>query len=56
MLKWCRVKKRHGNAVLNGADLGTESPVVKVEVIRDEDLRLSKPVFKRKLLSAKERK
>lgn len=50
MLKWCRIRKRTGNATLYGNDLGAESAKVKVTVLTDEDLKLPRPSIPKTLI------
>ena len=54
-MKWCKIKKRKTNVIYMGVDLGSESPHVDVNIIREEDFHLPKPQMPRILLSVKGR-
>lgn len=53
MLKWVKIKKRTGNAVLHGVNLG-EKPHVEVTVRRLEDIQLPRPQFRRSFVKPRD--
>jgi hypothetical protein len=38
MIRWCKIKKRTGNATLYGQDLGCETPDINVKVFVEEKM------------------